>query len=124
MSEAHEGAGSQTGSQQRQMPGDARPRPAIIGAAKQHVRRHLATSGDVAEGASEAVGRRFESCSGRTARGAAKLAFFAAVFKVREPAGEPIASHTAADKVGPKQPDHYGSGVATMTIGAWSSGRL
>jgi hypothetical protein len=39
-------AGSQLGSQRWQRLSDARPRPASIGAAKRHVRLHLAPSGD------------------------------------------------------------------------------
>ena len=39
-------AGSQTGSQQSQTLSDTRPRPAKIGAARQHVRPHPAPSGD------------------------------------------------------------------------------
>jgi len=46
ISEANEIAGSQLGSQHRQMLGYARPQSASISAAKRHIRPHLATSGD------------------------------------------------------------------------------
>jgi hypothetical protein len=46
-SEAKELAGSQVGSQQWQIPGDARPRLATIDAAQRHIGPHPAASGDV-----------------------------------------------------------------------------
>jgi hypothetical protein len=47
VSEANEILGSQTGSQRRQIMGDAGPRPATVGAAERHSRPYPATSGDV-----------------------------------------------------------------------------
>ena len=58
-------AGSQLGSQRRQILSDARPRPASIGAAKQPVRPHPAPSRDGQKGAFWAAGRGFESCQAR-----------------------------------------------------------
>jgi len=46
MSKANEIAGSQTGSQRWQMPGDARPCLATVGAAQRHIGPHPAASGD------------------------------------------------------------------------------
>jgi hypothetical protein len=46
-SEAKEPAGSQVGSQQWQLPGDAMPRLATVGAAQRHIGPHPAASGDV-----------------------------------------------------------------------------
>jgi hypothetical protein len=46
MSQANEIAGSQVGSQRRQILGYARPQSVSIGAAKQYIRPHLAASSD------------------------------------------------------------------------------
>ena len=46
MSKANEIAGSQTGSQRWQIPGDARPRLATVGAAQRYIGPHPAASGD------------------------------------------------------------------------------
>jgi hypothetical protein len=46
ISEANEITGSQSGSQRQQIPGYPRPLPATISAAREHIRPHLAPSGD------------------------------------------------------------------------------
>jgi len=68
-------AGSHPGSQQSQILSDTTPRPASIGAAKRHVRPHLASSGDGSSVAFWTAGRganpaRCETSAGRSSSAA------------------------------------------------------
>jgi hypothetical protein len=95
--------GSQTGSQRPQLPGHARPYPAIATKAKQHVRPHPALPGHVSK-----VSPKQYAVGSSPTRGAAQRSNACSLSVVWEPNWEPANRVAAPWRVGTEQCRHAG----------------